>query len=144
MHINQQLLPLIVCFLGTFYYSFTSVCQNDSLMLIRVSLHTVASSHMPLLFAFLFSCCSFFFFYINELFVRKKLCSWVSHMFIIYSKHTCPEQWRSADLLTSCFHLSKRVAEAVLTPDANSSLNFQKIKSGFPQVNNHNQSTSAP
>lgn len=55
-----------------------------SVMLIRVLLHAVASSHITKChFCCLFALVAVVF--INELFVRKKPCSRNIHMFIVYS-----------------------------------------------------------
>ena len=80
MHMKQQSRHGIwgtncVFFLCPFCYSPTSVCQNDSAVLIRVSLRAVASSHIAkchFCSPFLFSWCSCFFLFVCFFFFFMK------------------------------------------------------------------------
>ena len=153
MHMTQQPLHSIwgtdcVLFLCPFCYSPTSVCQNDSAVLIRVSLRAVASSHIAkchFCSPFLFSSCSLFFFFFFlfswKTFACAKVTAQEIRPYVPYLLKTLPSRriiedqqihWQAVFTYTKLWVGLKRCWFLKWIPR----INFQ-IKLHITQVDNH-------
>lgn len=155
MHMKQQSRHGIwgtdlVLFLCPFCYSPTSVCQNDSAVLIRVSLRAVASSHIAkchFCSPFLFSCCSFFFFFFMKDFrLCKSNSAGNSTICSLFTQNTPLSRgiiedqqiyWQAVFTYTKLWVGLKRCWFPKWIPR----INFQ-IELHITQVDNHSQSCS--